>query len=72
MENEDIQNSLMREIKKLKDDLKVHSNQVNVAMQGLDIVNSMGDSMVKLVAQKTIDEMGTYENKDSSQDNKVE
>ena len=72
MENEDIQNSLMREIKKLKDDLKVLSNEVNVAMQGLDIVNSMGDSMVKLVAQKTIDEMGTYENKDSSQDNKVE
>jgi len=52
--------------------IKILKKKLDIAIQGLDVINSMGDSMVKSVAQQTLDAMNDCEQKNSSQDNETE
>lgn len=53
-------------------EMKILKGKLDIAYQGLDVINSMGDSIVKSVAQQTLDAMSDCENQNSSQDNKIE
>jgi hypothetical protein len=37
--------------------IEILKKKLDIAIQGLDVINSMGDSMVKSVAQQTLDAM---------------
>ena len=52
--------------------IEILKKKLDIAIQGLDVINSMGDSMVKSVAQQTLDAMKDCEDKNSSQDNETE
>ena len=52
--------------------IEILKKKLDIAIQGLDVINSMGDSMVKSVAQQTLDAMNDCEQKNSSQDNETE
>ena len=52
--------------------IQILKKKLDIAIQGLDVINSMGDSMVKSVAQQTLDAMNDCEQKNSSQDNETE
>ena len=62
---------LLIEIKKLKSHNNILSEQINIAIQGLEVIISMGDSMNESVATQTVKAMEECK-KDSSQDKKVE
>ena len=47
---------------------KIMAKQISIAIQGLEVINSMGDSMVESVANQTITAMGECEKKKSSQE----
>ena len=63
---------LLIEIKKLKSHNNILSEQINIAIQGLEVIISMGDSMNESVAKQTIGAMVECENKDSSQDRDID
>ena len=68
MENENkiLLQELLVEIKKLKSHNKILSEQINIAIQGLEVIISMGDSMNESVATQTVKAMEECE-EDSSQ-----
>ena len=52
--------------------IEILKKKLDIAIQGLDVINSMGNSMVKSVAQQTLDAMKDCEDQNSSQDNETE
>ena len=54
------------EINKVREENNILKNKINLANQGLEVIISMGDSMVESVAQQTLQEMQNCE-KDSSE-----
>ena len=62
---------LLIEIKKLKSHNNILSEQINIAIQGLEVIISMGDSMNESVAIQTVKAMEKCE-EDSSQDKETE
>ena len=62
---------LLIEIKKLKSHNNILSEQINIAIQGLEVIISMGDSMNESVATQTVKAMEKCE-EDSSQDKETE
>ena len=62
---------LLIEIKKLKSHNNILSEQINIAIQGLEVIISMGDSMNESVATQTVKVMEECE-EDSSQDKETE
>lgn len=52
--------------------IEILKKKLDIAIQGLDVINSMGDSMVKSVAQQTLNAMKDCEDKNSSQENSIE
>ena len=68
MENENkiLLQELLVEIKKLKSHNNILSEQINITIQGLEVIISMGDSMNESVATQTVKAMEECE-EDSSQ-----
>ena len=60
---------ILIQLKLLKDHNKILSEQISIAIQGLQVINSMGDSMYKSVADQTIKAMENCES-NSSQEQK--
>ena len=56
-------------IELLKNENKILSKQISIAIQGLEVIISMGDSMNKSVAENTIKAMEDCEEDNSSQEN---
>tara|TARA_R110000824_G_C15171376_1_gene672926 strand:+ start:176 stop:394 length:219 start_codon:yes stop_codon:yes gene_type:complete len=63
----DLIEEALSEINKAKERIKILRQKINVANQGLEVIISMGDSMIVSVAEQTLQEMQNCEDQDSSQ-----
>ena len=63
----DLIEEALSEINKAKENNEILRQKINVANQGLEVIISMGDSMIVSVAEQTLQEMKNCDNQDSSQ-----
>ena len=68
---DDMQEILI-EMKKLELHNRILAEQIDIAIQGLEVITSMGGSIDKAVAEQTINAMKDCEKNNSSQDNNID